>query len=106
MPKYLLQGFYTQEGARGIATKGGTERKTAVAKAAKSLGGKLETFYFAFGEPDALAIVDLPDGVSAAALSLAVNSSGTIHCKTTVLMTVEEMDEASKKAVGYIPPGA
>lgn len=106
MAKYLLQGFYTQEGARGIARKGGMERKTAVAKAAKSLGGKLETFYFAFGEPDALAIVDLPDGLSAAALSLAVNSSGTIHCRTSVLLTAEEMDEAAKKVVGYIPPGA
>jgi uncharacterized protein with GYD domain len=106
MAKYLLQGYYTQEGARGITKKGGTERKTAVAKAAKSLGGKLETFYFSFGEPDALAIVDLPDGVSAAALSLAVNSSGTIRCKTSVLLTVEEMDEAAKKVVGYIPPGA
>jgi uncharacterized protein with GYD domain len=105
MAKYLLQGFYTQEGVKGIATKGGSERKAAVAKAAKSLGGRLETFYFAFGDPDALAIVDLPDGVSAAALSLAVNSSGTIHCRTTVLMTVEEMDEAAKKGVGYTPPG-
>ncbi len=105
MPRYMLQGSYSPNGVQGIIRKGGMERKTAVAEAARSLGGKLEGFYFAFGEPDAYAIVDLPDEKSAAALSLVINASGTIHCKTTVLLTAEEMDDAAKRTVGYRPPG-
>jgi len=105
MPRYLLQGSYSSEGTRGIIKKGGSERKAAVEEAAKSLGGKLEGFYFAFGEPDAFAIVDLPDNKSAAAISLIVNASGTIRCKTTVLMTPEEIDAAAQRTVSYRAPG-
>ena len=105
MPKYLLQGSYSAEGASGIMRLGGSQRREAVEQAAKSLGGKLEAFYFAFGEPDAFAVIDMPDSVSAAAISLVVNASGTIHCKTTVLMTPEEMDKAAGKTVNYRAPG-
>jgi uncharacterized protein with GYD domain len=34
---------------------------------AKSVGGKVEAFYFALGDVDAYIILDLPDNVSAAA---------------------------------------
>jgi uncharacterized protein with GYD domain len=104
MPKYLLQGSYSPEGTGGIMKLGGSQRKEAVERAAQSLGGKLEAFYFTFGEPDALAVVDVPDSVSAAALSLVINASGTIRCKTTVLITPEEMDEAARKTVAYRRP--
>lgn len=105
MPKYLLQGSYTAIGIKGILQKGGSQRKAAVEEVAKSLGGNLETFYFAFGEPDALAIIDVPDNISAAAVSLAANASGGIQCKTTLLLTTEEIDEAAQKTVSYPPPG-
>lgn len=105
MAKYLLQGSYTTEGSKGILEHGGSQRRAAVEEAARSLGGKLESFYFAFGDSDAIAIVDLPDNVSAAAVSLAANASGGINCKTTVLMTPEEMDEAARKPLSYRPPG-
>ena len=71
----------------------------------EGLGGKMECFYFTFGEPDAFAVIDVPDAVSAAAMSLAVNSAGGAHVSTTVLLTPEEMDQAAKKQVGYRPPG-
>ena len=51
------------------------------------------------------AIVDMPDPVSAAAMALAVNASGVVKVRTTVLLTPEEMDQASKKSVTYTPPG-
>jgi len=105
MPKYLLQGSYTTEGIKGILAGGGSQRKRAVEEAAKSVGGKLEAFYFAFGENDALAVVDVPDTASAAAISLAANVSGGIQCKTTLLITPEEMDEAANKTVRYDPAG-
>ena len=74
MAKYLVEARYTAEGAKGLAREGGTGRRAAAAKAVEGLGGKVETFYYAFGDVDAYVIFDVPDNVSAAALSLAVGS--------------------------------
>ena len=76
-----------------------------VEAAIKANGGKLEAFYFAFGKNDAYLIVDAPDHISVAAMNLAVNASGAASIKTTVLLTPEEIDQASKKTVNYTPPG-
>ena len=71
----------------------------------KDLGGTVEAFYFALGDADALVVVDVPDKVSVAAVRLAVNASGAVSTKTTVLLTAEEMDAACRKSVAYSPPG-
>ena len=105
MPKYLFEARYSSEGAVGLAKEGGTSRRDAVKKHLEELGGKLESIYFAFGEVDCFAIVELPDNMSAAALSLAVNESGLIATKAIVLLTPEEMDKASKKKVHFRGPG-
>jgi uncharacterized protein with GYD domain len=105
VPKYLLQATYTAEGAKGLAREGGSKRRAQVEEMLKRLGGRLDDFYYAFGESDVYLIAEVPDAVSAAAISLAVNESGAVHCKTTVLITPEEMDQATKKAVAYRPPG-
>lgn len=105
MPKYLLHAKYSPEGARGLVKDGGTRRKKAAEELITSLGGKLEAFYFAFGEDDAYVIVDAPDNGTAAAASLAVASTGLVGTKTTVLLTPEEMDQAAKKSPTYSPPG-
>lgn len=76
-----------------------------VEAAIKANGGKIEAFYFAFGKNDAYLIVDAPDHISVAAMNLAVNASGAASIKTTVLLTPEEIDQASKKTVNYTPPG-
>jgi len=47
----------------------------------------------------------MPDNVSSVAFSLAVNASGGINAKTIVLITPEEIDAATKKAVDFRPPG-
>ena len=86
MPKYLFEARYTSEGAIGLAKEGGTGRRDAVKKHLDEIGGKLESMYFAFGDVDCFVIVDLPDNVSAAALSLAVNESGLIASKAIVLL--------------------
>lgn len=106
MPKYLLKASYTAEGARGLTKEGGTSRRDTIAKLAEDAGGKLESFYFAFGEADAYVICDIPDNATAAALALAVNSSGAANVTTVVLMTPEEVDQATRTEVGYRPPGA
>jgi uncharacterized protein with GYD domain len=105
MPKYLVQASYTTAGAQGLLKEGGTKRRAAVEALMKGLGGKVEAFYFAFGDADAFVIVDGPDNVTAAAVSLAVNASGAVSTKTTVLLTPEEIDQAAKKSVNYRPPG-
>ncbi len=105
MAKYLVQATYSAEGAKGLLAEGGTKRRDAAAKAIKGAGGKVETFYFAFGKADAIVIVDLPDNVSAAAASLAINASGVVTTSTTVLLTPGEIDEAAKKSVPYRGPG-
>lgn len=71
-----------------------------------NLGGTLETFYFAFGADDVYAIAQLPDNVTAAAVSLAVTAAGAAHSSVVVLLTPEEVDAATKKTVAYRAPGA
>ncbi len=105
MPRYLFQGSYTAEGTKALLKYGGSKRRAAAEELVNSLGGRLEAFYFAFGESDALVILDVPDNVSAAAASLAVNASGLVTARTTVLLTPEEMDAAAKKKVKYRAPG-
>ncbi len=105
MPKYLIQANYVGDGVKGLLKEGGTSRRAATERAVKSLGGTLEAFYFAFGETDAFAIVDIPDNAGMAAISLTAAASGAVTSKTTVLLTPEEVDEAVKKAPNYRPPG-
>src|SRR5215471_12765369 len=106
MSKYLIEASYTTEGAKGLMKQGGTARRAVVQKMVESLGGRLEVFYFAFGERDVYLIFDVPDNPTAAAISLAVAGTGAIRMKTIVLLTLEEIDEATKKPVLYEPPGS
>ena len=105
MAKYLFEARYTLEGGKGIAREGGTSRRAAITKMAEGMGGKLESFYFAFGDVDAYVIVDLPDNTTAAAVALAVNNGGGATVKTIVLLSPEDVDAASKKSVDDRAPG-
>src|SRR2546427_644259 len=105
MAKYLVQGNYVGEGVKGLLKEGGTSRRAATEKVAQSLGGTLETFYYAFGDSDIYVILELPDNASAAALALTAEASGTVVVKITVLMTPEELDTAAKMTPTYRPPG-
>ena len=105
MPKYLLQVNYTAEGARGLVKDGGSARRAAAQKVAESLGGRIESMYFAFGDTDAYVIAEMPDHASVAAITLALAASGGATARTTVLMTPEEMDQATRKSPAYRPPG-
>jgi uncharacterized protein with GYD domain len=106
MPKYLLQVNYTAEGTRGLHKDGGTKRRHVAENAAKSLGGHLESFYFSFGTHDVVCVVDMPDAISMAALSMAVSESGAAETVTTSLLTVEDIDHACSKHSAYKKPGA
>ena len=109
MPKYLMVASYTQEGLQGLLKEGGSSRRKAVAEAIQSLGGTLETLYYAFGDDDGVLIFDLPSNVAATAFSLIGNVSGAATSKIIVLITPEEVDQATevanRMASAYRPRG-
>lgn len=106
MAKYMLRVNYTLDGIRGVAAQGGSARKAAAAAAIKSVGGKMESFYFAFGGTDVYLVADLPDNTAAASVALAVVVAGGVTCETVVLLTPDEIDAAVGTTVKYKPPGA
>ena len=105
MAKYLYLASYTKEGLNGLLKDGGSKRREDLGAAVKAMNGTLETLYFAFGENDVYSIVDVPDNVSAATIALKINASGAAKVKTVVLLTPEEIDEATKIDVNYGAPG-
>ena len=105
MPKFMIQANYVGDGVKGLLSEGGTKRRETVAQVLESMGGKLEALYYAFGDYDVYGIADMPDNVSSVAFSLMVNASGVINAKTVVLLTPEELDEATRKSVDFRAPG-
>jgi uncharacterized protein with GYD domain len=105
MPKYMSTGSYTVDGVKGVLKEGGTGRRKAVEAAIHAMGGRMEAYYFAFGESDVVVIAELPDNVTALALSMGIASTGTVGVKTTVLLTPEEVDQASKKTLSFRAAG-
>jgi uncharacterized protein with GYD domain len=104
MPKYLLDASYTPAGVKGLAAHGGSARAAVVREAVESVGGTLESFYFAFGSTDTYTVADLPDNTAAAALALAITTTGALTLRTVVLLTPEEIDAAAQATVAYTPP--
>lgn len=105
MPKFLLEIRYSTEGAKGLLSGGGTARVEVARKAAEAVGGRLESFYFAFGETDAYVVGDFPDEATAAAVALTVSGSGAGGAKTVVLLDPATLDRARDLTVPYRPPG-
>ena len=105
MAKYLFQASYVGEGIKGLLAECASSRVNHVNDLITGMGGTIETFYFSFREDDVVAIGEFPDQETAAAFSLAVNASGAVKIKTTVLMTAEQVDAATAKTVNYRPPG-
>ncbi len=106
MPKYLISANYTAQGIEGVRAGGAKSRVDAVSTMLEAMGGRLESLYFAFGDTDVFAIADAPDDEAAAAVAIAINSSGAVSTRTTKLLTVEQVDEALRRTVSYQAPGA
>jgi uncharacterized protein with GYD domain len=98
MAKYAVMGGYTAEAWSKMIDSPG-DRVAAVQKVAQAAGGKLEQFFWSFGDDDYLAIIDAPDDISAAAVSIAVGSSGSLrNLRTIKLITPEEGRKVLEKA--------
>ncbi len=106
MTKYLVTASYTADGAKGLLKDGGSKRLKAASDAIQKVGGRIEAFYYTFGDHDAVIIAEFPDAVSATALSVTIAASGAVRLSTVPLLTVQDMDEACKKHPSYVPPGA
>ena len=106
MPNYLIEASYDTEGVAGVADKGGTARRDAVAQLIAAAGGKLECFYFAFGDAAVYAIAELPSDETAAGGALSINRSGSTKIKTVVLLTPEQIDAAANTLPEYKRPGS
>lgn len=105
MSKYLVTGSYSADGAKGLMQEGGSSRLAAATAAIESAGGSVESFYYAFGDDDVVGICDFPDNASAAAVSMMINSTGSVSVTFKPLITVEEIDTAASKTPSYRPPG-
>ena len=106
MAKFMVRASLTTEGMRGLLKEGGSSRKATVEKMINGLGGSVETFYFAFGDADVFVICDLPDSITAAAISMVINATGAVNTTVVSLLTPQEVDQACRKQVAYRAPGA
>ena len=105
MPRYLIKVSYTSDGTRGLLRDGGRNRQRAVTAMVEGLGGRVEAFFYALGEDDLFIILELPSNADMAAVSMAVTASGGARFNTMTLLTPEEVDQATERAVSYRPPG-
>ena len=110
MPKYMLAGSYTPE-TWAAMVEAPEDRSVAARKLCESVGGKLESFYWAFGPDDWVAIADLPNDEAAGAISLATTSAGVSRgARTTKLITMDQAQQMLRKTkeatAGYMKPGA
>ena len=105
MARYLFEVTYSVDGMKGVVEEGAEHRVTFISKMAADLGGSLESFDFAFGATDAFVICRIPDDETAAAVAIAVGSSGAGTCRTVKLLTPAQIDKARGITTGYRPPG-
>ena len=108
MPHYMIQASYNQDQIKAMVDNP-QDRAEAARKVVEGLGGKMECFYFTFGDSDIVMISEFPDNEAAVACAMAVAASGASSSyKTTVLVTPSQAVEAMKKAGAamgsYRPP--
>ncbi len=107
MPLYMLHFSYSPESWTALIRKP-EDRTGAVEAIAKSLGGRLVSLYYHFGEFDGTAIIEAPDDLTANAAVFAVVSSGALRAtKTTRLYSAKDFVDSLGKAAkaNYRPPG-
>lgn len=107
MPKYAVFFTFKGETVKALMDKPG-DRSAIVSKLCESAGGRLDAYYLMFGASDGFAVIDVPDSKAAAAVSLAVSSSGSFgHLETHELIEVEDLSDLLSTAEGltYTPPG-
>ena len=106
MTRYLIEATYNAQGVTGVKSAGGSARRDAIVHLARAWEGGWRRSTSPSAGPTSYTICELPDNAAAAAVALAVNSSGAVNARTTVLLSPEEVDQAAKQSADYRPPGA
>ena len=107
MARFMIQVSYSTQGISALVNDP-QDRAAAIRPLIERMGGKLESFDYAFGDFDAVIIVEMPNNVAVASIAMAVGAAGSVSSfKTTVLLSMEEAMEAMRQAsgVGYRGPG-
>lgn len=108
MSHYLLRFQFKDTTAKNLVAH--PQDRTAPARSlVEGFGGKLNSYYFCFGEYDGVGIAEFPDNVSAAACSMTAASTGAFaKFETMPLLTAKEAEAAMNMAknakTGYKPP--
>lgn len=108
MPLYMIQESYSDR-ANGAMIASPHDRTKAVEAMLAEFGGKLHGLWFCLGDFDVLALIELKDNSTAAALSMAIRATGAMSAyKTTPLLSMAEATEAMRiaGAIPYSSPSA
>ncbi len=107
MGRYLIQANYTQQGVAGLVSSP-EDRSGLLNSLVEAVGGKIHSFDYCFGEFDVVIIMEAPDDITMASLSMALGASGAVaNLSTTVLIPAADGFAAAQKAKGitYRAPG-
>jgi uncharacterized protein with GYD domain len=107
MAKYVVFFRFKGETIKGLIDHP-SDRAAVVRGLAEQVGGSMECYYLMFGQYDGFTVVDVPDSAAAAAISLAVSSSGTLaHVETHELIAADDLGGLLEKAgsLTYQAPG-
>jgi uncharacterized protein with GYD domain len=102
--RYLFRAAFTVDGMKNLQKQSATGFKTGVAKFFESVGGKLESWYFDYGDSTAYGFVNYPDEIAAAAAQASVNAGGFARVTYRPVLSAEDADKALAKSVGTRPP--
>jgi uncharacterized protein with GYD domain len=106
MPRFLLFIAYTQK-AWDMLLRNPQNRSEAVRPVVEGLGGKVEVGYLSQTDYEVVAIVEMPDDATMAALSMAFMAQFAVKTiKTIPLLTWDQAIEAMQKGrkAAYNPP--
>jgi uncharacterized protein with GYD domain len=106
MPYFLVEARYTAQSMAAMV-QSPPDRPAQIRAVVERLGGKMESFWLAFGDHDVVLVCQMPNAQSAAAFSMAVSAGGGVSAiRTTPLISWEEGVLAMRQAleVGYDPP--
>jgi uncharacterized protein with GYD domain len=98
MARYLIQANYTQQGVAGLASSP-EDRSGMLVSLVESIGGKVHSLDYCFGEFDVVIVMEAPDDIAMAGLSMAVGASAAVtNLQTTVLIPTADGLAAAQKA--------
>ncbi|MEP6598745.1 MAG: GYD domain-containing protein [Actinomycetota bacterium] len=108
MTKFAVFFTFKGETIKGLMDKP-SDRAAVVSRTCEAAGGRMDAYYVMFGAWDGFVIADVPDSKAAAAISLAVSSTGAFgHVETHELLEVSEFPGVLSSAakLTYTAPGA